>query len=103
VSAPHVVLRLNEIGRGTLVVNGVSLGHLCRATTIEGRVGSLTTVTLELHGVCVEAEVDVRTTHLVASLVRPTRVSPAEPDLTAHSDAEWRRFAPHAEDSGRGA
>jgi hypothetical protein len=93
-----VVLKLDEIGRGTLVVNGVSLGHLCRATTISGRVGQLTTVTLELHGVAVEAAVDARTTQLVAALVRP-----AVPDLSAHSDAEWRRFAPHAEDSGRGA
>jgi hypothetical protein len=101
-SEPHVVLKLDAFGRGTLFVDGVSLGHLCRATTIEGRVGHLTAVTLELHGVLVEAEVNVQTTQLVASLIGQ-RPSHTQPELTAFSDAEWRRFAPHAEDHDRGA
>lgn len=54
----HVELALTAGGKGSIIVNGVDLSHCTRAVTVRSAVGEATTVTLEIHGVRVEADAE---------------------------------------------
>ncbi len=76
-----IEIRLDQIGRGTVKVNGLDLSSIVRSTQFISRAGALSAVELEIPACEITAEIEAA---LRVYMVKTE-------DLTAHGD-EVRRF-----------
>ena len=74
----QVALKVDQIGRGTIIVNGIDLSALVGSTEIYSQVGRLTEVSLEIHAAHLTVEME--------AALRVYIVKPDDAEVTAHGD-----------------